>query len=97
MYKCIVLGITLEKLNGPGYGTSRISQSIEVYPCYAFLDFEILRQFTMRFVITTPPTCLIRCLDTQIDKTITVCPLPTPRRGKTKPTRETQSVAYPLA
>ena len=37
---------------------SRISQSIEVYPCYAFLDFEILRQFTMRFVITTPPTLL---------------------------------------
>ena len=23
---------------------------------------EILRQFTMRFVITTPPTCLMRCL-----------------------------------
>jgi hypothetical protein len=36
---------------------SRISQS-----CYAFLDFEILRQFTIRFVITTPPICLMRCL-----------------------------------
>jgi hypothetical protein len=41
---------------------SRISQSIEIYPCYASLDLEILRQFTMRFVITTPPTCLMRCL-----------------------------------
>jgi hypothetical protein len=78
MYKCIVLGITLEKLNGPGYGTNvhifilgscnilsftNISlSSIEVYPCYAFLDLEIFRQFTMRFVITTPTTCLMRCL-----------------------------------
>jgi hypothetical protein len=34
---------------------SRISQSIEVYPCYAFLDLKILKQFTMHFVITTPP------------------------------------------
>jgi hypothetical protein len=25
-------------------------------PCYPFLEFEILRQFTMRFVITTPPS-----------------------------------------
>jgi hypothetical protein len=66
----VQMGITLEKLNGPGYTTnvhifiyiSRISQSIEFYPCYASLDLEILRQFTMRFVITTPPTCLMRCL-----------------------------------
>ena len=30
---------------------SRISQSIEFYPCYASLGLEILRQFTMHFVM----------------------------------------------
>jgi hypothetical protein len=33
---------------------SRIFRSIEFYPCYASLDLEILRQFTMHFVISLP-------------------------------------------
>ena len=31
-------------------------------PVMIFWTFEILRQFTMRVFITTPPTCLMRCL-----------------------------------
>ena len=34
----------------------------EFYPCYASLDLEILKQFTVHFVITTPLTCLNTCL-----------------------------------
>ena len=34
--------------------------SIEFYPCYASLDLEILRQFSMHFVIANSPTWLIR-------------------------------------
>ena len=30
--------------------------SIEFYPCYASLDLEILRQFSMHFVIANSPT-----------------------------------------
>jgi hypothetical protein len=34
----------------------RILLSIEIYPCYASLDLEILRQFSMHFVIANSPT-----------------------------------------
>ena len=37
-----------------------VSRSIEFYPCYASLDLEILRQFSMHFVIANSPTWLIR-------------------------------------
>jgi hypothetical protein len=33
---------------------------IEIYPCYASLDLEILRQFSIHFVIANSPTWLIR-------------------------------------
>jgi hypothetical protein len=36
--------------------SSRISWSIEFYPCYASLDLGILRQFSIHFVIANYPT-----------------------------------------
>jgi hypothetical protein len=42
------------------FAVCRILLSIEFYPCYASLDLEILRQFSMHFVIANSPTWLIR-------------------------------------
>ena len=51
---------TLQDPNMKMCTLSRISQSIELYPCNASLDLEILRQFSMHFVIANSPTWLIR-------------------------------------
>jgi hypothetical protein len=42
------------------FAVYRILLSIEFYPCYASLDLEIWRQFSIHFVIANSPTWLIR-------------------------------------